>query len=131
MTIQPGGGGGVLSILYLSNRDVLFSGYHFHLSFLMGYQKKAIFLKQVVKKHVKGGNFVGLGYYLAQFLCFGVYFSLIFSRIRYHLKAKILEPCKKLLWAHHHANLCQVPPGPSRSRPYLVYIAEILKNSNT
>ena len=48
----------------------------------MGYQKRAIFLEEVVKKNVKGGNFVRLGYYLAQFLYFGVHFSLIFSRIR-------------------------------------------------
>ena len=82
----------------------------------MGYQKKAIFLKQVVKKHVNGGNFVSSGYYLAQFLCFGVYFSLIFSRIRYHLKAKILEPCKKLFCGHIAVQIYVKyplgPPGP-------------------
>ena len=54
----------------------------------MGYQEKAIFLDQVVKKHVKGEILLDWVYYLAQFLCFGVYLSPIFSRIRYHLKVK-------------------------------------------
>ena len=59
----------------------------------------------------KGGNFARSGYYLVQFLCFGVYFSPIFSRTGYHLKAKILEQGKKncFWWAHPRTNLGQVP----------------------
>ena len=38
-----------------------------------------------------------------------MYFSPIFSRIGYHLKAKILEQDEQnFSWAHHHANLGQV-----------------------
>ena len=75
---------------------------------------KAIFLEQVVKKRVTGGNFVGSGYHLAQFLCFGVCFSLIFSKIRFHLKAKILEPCKKTFCGYiAMQTYVKYPLGPS------------------
>ena len=56
----------------------------------MGCQKKAIFLELVVKT-CQRENFVEWSYYLIQFLCFGGCFSPIFSRIRFHLKANILE----------------------------------------
>ena len=39
-------------------------------------------------------DFVRSGYYLVQSLRLGVHFSLICSRIGYHLKVKILEPAK-------------------------------------
>ena len=51
----------------------------------------------MLSKHVKKGDFVRSGYYLVQFLCLGVYYLPNFSRIGYHVKAKILEPGKKIL----------------------------------
>ena len=65
----------------------------------MGHQKKAIFLEPVVKT-CQRGNFVRSGYYLVQFVCFGVYFSLIFSKIEYHLNAEIREPGKNFFHGH-------------------------------
>ena len=78
-------------LVYLSTRDVLFFRASFSPIFPgPGCQNKAIFLEPIVK-HVKRGNFARSGHYIVQFLCFGVYFSPTFSRIGYHLKAKILE----------------------------------------
>ena len=72
-----------------------FSGYRFRFFSRTGYQKKAIFLEQVVKTCQKG-KFVTSGYYLVPFLCFRVHFNRFFSRIGYHLKAKILELDEKI-----------------------------------
>ena len=72
MTLQRGGGG-VLSI-FVQQGCAVFRVSLSPIFSRTGYQKKAIFLEQVVKGHVKGGNFVRLGFYLAQYLCFGVYF---------------------------------------------------------
>ena len=58
--------------------------------------KRRQFFWSPFSKHFNLGNFVRSVYYLVQFLCFGVYFSPILSRIGYHLKAKILEPGKKI-----------------------------------
>ena len=78
-----------------------------------GYQKRAIFQEPVVKTRQKG-TFVRSGYYLVQFLCFGFYFSPIFSGIGYHSKIQILEPSKNknFSWAHPRTNLGKVPPAP-------------------
>ena len=48
-----------------------------------------------LSKHVKRGILVISGYYVVKLLCFGVYFSPIFSGIGYHLKEKTLELVKK------------------------------------
>ena len=77
-----------------------FSGYHFTYFSRMGYQKKAIFLKPVVKKHVKEGHVSRSGYCLVQFLCFAVYFSPIFSRTGYHLKTKLWSRVKNFVCGH-------------------------------
>ena len=91
-----------------------FSGYRFRLFFLeQGIKRRQIFWSRL-SKHVKRGNFVRTGYYLVKFLCFGVYFSPIFSRTGYHLKGKILELGENIFlsWAHPRTNLGQVPPPP-------------------
>ena len=82
-----------------------FSGYHFCLfSLEQGIKRRQVFWRRL-SKHVK--NFVKSGYYLVQFLCFGVYFSPIFSRTGYHLKAKILE---------QDENFCFVGTSPFKFR---------------
>ena len=86
-TFSSGGGG---YLVYLSDGDVPFFMVSLSpISSGMGYQMKAIFLQPVLKT-CQTGNFVRSCHYLVQFLCFGVYYSWVFSRIGYHLKAKIL-----------------------------------------
>ena len=79
--------------MYLADGDAPF----FH-GIVVAYCERGIRRRQFfwsrLSKLGKKGNFVRSGYHLVQLLCFGVYFSPIFSRIGYHLQAKILEPSK-------------------------------------
>ena len=71
----------------------------------------AIFWSQL-SKHVKRGNFVRLGFYLVQVLCFVVYIPFTnFSRIRYDLKAESLDPGQEKIFHSTSPNLGKVPPG--------------------
>ena len=74
-----------------------FSGYRFIFFLELGIKRRQFFRSRL-SKHVKGGNFVRSGYYLVKCLCFlsilFIDFFFAFSRIRYHLKAKFLEPGK-------------------------------------
>ena len=87
-----------------------------HLSFAvlpissgMGYQKKAILLEPVVKTCQKG-NLRAWVVVLSNFCVLESAFHRLFSRIEYHLKAKVLEPGKKFfLVCTLHANLGHVP----------------------
>ena len=72
----------------------LFQGIVFTYFARRGYQKKAVFQEPVVKTCQKG-KFVTYGYHSVQFLCIGLYFLRIFSRIRYQVKAKILDTGKE------------------------------------
>ena len=95
----PGGGGGYL--VYLSDGDVPFFRVSFSPIFLQrGIKRRQIFWSRL-SKHVKRGNFVRTGYYSVKFSCFWVYFSPIFSRTGYHLKAKILEQGEKICCRGH------------------------------
>ena len=71
-----------------------FSGYRFRLFCENGVSKEGSF-----SEHVNKGNCVRSGYNLvSQIFAFGVCFSPIFSGIGYHLKAKILEPGRKMFF---------------------------------
>ena len=102
-----------------------FSGNRFHLFSGTAYQKKAVSLDPVIKSCQKG-TFCQIGLLFAPIFVFWsitVYFSPIFPRIGYHLKAKILEPGKKFpSWAHSPKQLSQVPPTPG----CLLHIQKIL-----
>ena len=98
-----------------------FSGYRFRLFFLkQGLKIRDVFWS-TLSKHVKRGNFARSGYYLVQFVCFGVYSSPIFSRTGYHLEGKILEKGEKTFFLGtplYTFRSSTPPPGVEYSCPF-------------
>ena len=86
--------------------------------------KRRQFFCSRLSKHVRRGNFVRSSYYSVQFLYFAVYFSPIFSRIGYHLKAKLLELGKKQFFVGtfpYKSSTHPLPLGTSSLSEYVMF----------
>ena len=97
-TTQPRRG----QLVFLSDVDVLFSGYRFHLFFVKETIKENNFSGSGCQKLIKRGNFVRLGCCLSNFCVLGysVFLTDLFENC-YHLKGKILESGKSIFFRGH------------------------------
>ena len=104
------GGGGVLSIFVRQGCEV-FQGIVFAYFSNKGYQKKALFLEQLIKTYQKR-KFCYIGLLFSPiFVIWSILFT-DFSRTEYHWQAKILEQGTRIVPGHIPVqNRVKYPPG--------------------